>query len=501
MNPTVEEIVKVISSVNQRKRRDLVNKVFYQKKLSIEEFKMLFNLVEKKEWNDDGIDFFFSKNPSSSDLLWFVKSNAEKERLPLFNKIIEKKFSLEKSDMIEMLSSLEFDEYNEVDIDYFYNLNPNLQEVLLFSNLSKNTDSKLKVRNRFILKGLVKKSEEFIQLYNGYSELKFPESFLDYFFSFNPSLKELDDLKKVAVRENHEKIDKEKQKIIDSLNTERMSKRIAEKMALVPTLSNCKEREGKTKFFYLVEGINEKIKSTTHSKVETCPICMEEKNTFISCPYNNCQLGSSCYSVCTECHNESLEVQIKERNLPLTCDNCNFEILPTELVSERYSSQLEKTVEKYFLSVFPGAKNCSKANCNSLFTEDECDSSGHFLCNCKTSTCIECMESHKGMDCEAHKKQKKGDDAFFKLVHDPKSNFRPCPYCLVPTEKFDACDHINCKGCNRRWDWKLGKRIGRVHYSKRDGSEPRTYRVKGDINQRTGKVYKEYKGNVYNDFN
>ena len=49
------------------------------------------------------------------------------------------------------------------------------------------------------------------------------------------------------------------------------------------------------------------------------------------------------------------------------------------------------------------------------------------------------------------------DGEMLKLLNDPKSNIRRCPYCRVPTQRTEACFHMRCQLCQSEWNWKYGR--------------------------------------------
>ena len=240
----------------------------------------------------------------------------------------------------------------------------------------------------------------------------------------------------------------------------------------------------------------------------TCPVCQEESPTENMYRYQNCKCVD--HGICGNCLSDTLKQAIRGGDLPAKCPGgCHHGTLSTQdlmnlkTVAELNDEEIllyRKNLALHELRQIPEVSFCTTPDCINATYKSKLEEN-HFNCElCDQENCVGCGFPHFGKNCEMAAKERKGDDAFHKLVHDPKSNIRPCAHCLVPTQKSEACDHMTCKNCNQKWDWRLGKISNApLHYSKNDGSEPRTYRVPGDKNQRTGEEYTEYQENIEND--
>lgn len=87
-------------------------------------------------------------------------------------------------------------------------------------------------------------------------------------------------------------------------------------------------------------------------------------------------------------------------------------------------------------------------------------------------------------------------DLIFKKIPHPRDIHRPCPYCRTIYSKDDHCNHVKClnKTCpsaGKTWNFLSGKEDPKGIFDLHDRG-PRTYRVEGDLNYKTGEYYKEY---------
>jgi hypothetical protein len=133
----------------------------------------------------------------------------------------------------------------------------------------------------------------------------------------------------------------------------------------------------------------------------------------------------------------------------------------------------------------PPYRFCGNPECNRLITRGEVQN-GHYSCpTCHRETCFSCDHHHPGRSCAQFEADRAGDTAMQALLHDPASNIRPCPYCLVPTHRTEACYHMDCPNCGSRWNWQFGRlRQRSIETTWGDGrpepGPPRGYRVRGD---------------------
>ncbi|MBF0363316.1 MAG: ankyrin repeat domain-containing protein [Oligoflexia bacterium] len=292
----------------------------------------------------------------------------------------------------------------------------------------------------------------------------------------------------------------------------------------------------KYKYYLLSNDISNILEMTkldaTQKQQTFCQHCYDDKDTagFYKCPNPKCNTSNANYA-CKESWKEFIDQQIAQHEFPLHCVNpeCNEEIPitandPRFEIKDKMGNIIDATFLAYFNDLHPDSecKNCITPDCiNKIRKNKDCSSDGFYDCQfCGESYCYNCDDKpHKKMSCEEYKKEKllkqkhnEEEEITQKLLHDPRSNIRPCAYCGSLTQKTEdkdvvgdglksQCNHIVCanKSCNKKWDWEIGRYEERtdVKYSKRDGSEPRKFRLKGEVNQKTKQVYSDY--TVLND--
>lgn len=246
---------------------------------------------------------------------------------------------------------------------------------------------------------------------------------------------------------------------------------------------------------------------TKHIELVKCPLCLESgKAENPKYRFANCSEISHRFA-CDDCFPAFLKKAMVASECPLRCPNrCGGYLEVTDL--KRYaahpgSESLELIERKYvprllqkkLLNAAPERfKPCfGHPYCiNVIDLQTEIDTLAQVKCGaCDEVLCMGCFYVHPNDTCDAFQaKRKKEEKEDARRVHDPKSDEHPCPWCYVPTFKYDACDHMTCEQCKKTWDWLLGRTQGPNHYAR--PGEPRTYRVPGDINPKTGKVYTAY---------
>lgn len=84
------------------------------------------------------------------------------------------------------------------------------------------------------------------------------------------------------------------------------------------------------------------------------------------------------------------------------------------------------------------------------------------------------------------------------LMPHPRDFVRPCPYCLKLYDKDSACNHVICTNplCGEKINFLSGKSDPEGSHWDLYDRGPRTYRVKGDRNEKTGEIYQEYREGV-----
>jgi hypothetical protein len=469
----------------------------------------LYSEIGVISWTEKAIDTFLNFDPKPTIAQIVAFKNLSNDKVKIANKAYVGGHAKGPQDIIDLFSGIGDINWRDNAINTFFSFDPKptIAQIVAFRNLSNN---KRRISNEAYTRGHAKGPQEMIDLFSEMGVISWRDEAIDTFFSLEPTPKEAKAFMSLTSPEKRESIMRRLIPILEKETLSVLRVQIMEKLKEIPSAELCM-RKDKVKFIDLVEDISGVIDRTAfqndREKMELCPICLESKKRgeFYKCANDSCKVGKNCYAVCAGCLKDSIQLQLKEHHYPLSCDNCGDELLlPRDSLEKMNLSDQRKnfnrgTILAYHKKMFPITKNCVAPNCINRIREQDCDENGNFDCLCGMTTCFKCGESHKGITCQQHIKIKKGDEAFQNLVRDPRSNIRPCPHCEVPTEKSAACDHMTCKECGHKWDWRLGKKGDHpVHFSKTDGSEPRTYRVKDDIDPKTGKVYGTYKENVSN---
>ena len=229
------------------------------------------------------------------------------------------------------------------------------------------------------------------------------------------------------------------------------------------------------------------------SKLGQCSVCAgDQKEIVLSCLSDNCE-----YQVCTECE-PRFEAHIKDSKGGIfDCPVCSSK-LPLSRISEKRSDQdpaksaqadkiYIKTIRALHGNIFPASKDCRAENCQNRLDIGNIDpSTRHIACGaCGQTTCWDCGHDHRGIE-----KCADAVDMNLLQVHDPMSDIRPCPSCLTPIEKTEACDSMKCTSCETKFHWTDGLPMPEVSHTYNKG--PRRYRVQGDVNLAEGTIYTEY---------
>ena len=177
-----------------------------------------------------------------------------------------------------------------------------------------------------------------------------------------------------------------------------------------------------------------------------------------------------------------------------------------------YYRHLRGTEEDYAGAARPYVF-CGTDGCRALITPERVAENGHYHCGvCQQDHRYACNQNHIGMTCQEFADQGDGG-AMYRILHDPRSDVRPCPHCLAPTQRNLGCDHIHCQArveengrvrvCNRHWNWVFGGRPNTDGYeavpsSWSDGEIPRQYRVRGDAETEHTDFHRRYWENTGN---
>lgn len=278
-------------------------------------------------------------------------------------------------------------------------------------------------------------------------------------------------------------------------------------------------------------------------------ICSHDKNT--GC--DNCykQVYSVCsqkHTMCQNCIYNQFDNDLKEHMGIVKCCTCNEEIeaniiqkILNNLIKEADKQKKEKDKEKYEkalekynellekrqlekkISKDPNLKRCDYQNCKGYFSINKW---WFFF----TKTPI-CNKNKKHIHCKkCFRKKHKGEcmpefDEIIKRnreIRKKKNNnelqqwesegFKPCPKCLVITEKIRGCNHMTCGYCKHQWCWRCGATCfledpknteGANHYggtAEKPNSECRGKHQVLDKNEEDGNYFGISNGNFENDF-
>lgn len=216
---------------------------------------------------------------------------------------------------------------------------------------------------------------------------------------------------------------------------------------------------------------------------EKCPVCWGEikksEKIVLSCKH----------SFCKNCCYERIVEQIKtniEKIYCMTCPNPNSEIKKGNWGFFTKDQCLEILEEEGGKENFPTLKNqyeiwekrveVNNSKGNKKFCPHKIKIDGKIMdctgclekkennqysqCNiCENVFCFKCLrtkEEHKKKSCEEYLKQdEENDEKIFKK----NGTFKKCPYCNIPTQKNDGCNHMKCPHCGGQWCWLCGKKI------------------------------------------
>ncbi|KAI3665065.1 hypothetical protein L6452_43682 [Arctium lappa] len=209
------------------------------------------------------------------------------------------------------------------------------------------------------------------------------------------------------------------------------------------------------------EMINEIAKTSAYpsQKVEgqtaSCPICLcdvEDGYTLEGCNHEFCRM----------CLVDQCESAIKSHDgFPMRCahEGCNAMILLVDLKSLLLAEKMDELFKAslgYFVGCSGGKyRFCPSPDCPSVYAVAEDGDSGRpFTCGaCSVETCTRChLEYHPFLTCERYMEFKRDPDSSLKEWMKGKEEVKKCPVCGWTIEKFDGCNHVECR-CGRHICW------------------------------------------------
>lgn len=299
-------------------------------------------------------------------------------------------------------------------------------------------------------------------------------------------------------------------------------------------------------------GFQQIILGDLESKEGTCLQCFADncghnKNTKCDKCYK--QVYSVCsqkHTMCQDCIYDQFDNDLKNNQRIIKCcaKGCKEEIkaniiqkILNNLIEEankqkkeEYKEQLEKynncleerQLEKK-INKDPNLRRCDYPNCKGYFSINKC---WFFF----TKTPI-CNKNKKHIHCKKCFRKKHKDECILEFdeiikrnreIREKKNNnklqqwdsegFKPCPKCLVITEKTSGCNHMTCSYCKHQWCWRCGATCflddpenteGANHYggtAEKPNSECRGKHEVSDRNEEDGNYFGISNGNFENDF-
>ncbi|MBF0361229.1 MAG: hypothetical protein HQK49_09470 [Oligoflexia bacterium] len=551
--PTPIQILNLVSLVSPSQNEEIMKKVIQKKIITGPEnfiFKDTNNDTNNKKqiFSATFLDWFFSFSnpyPTLKQVMELISMSADGKQqneiknrtLNLNGGIILKKegsFAQNFLTFYENKSDLILDDAMIAQFLSFNNPSPTIEQVLAFVRLAKpeqQTNIKRLAYNKF---NLVKNPQDFVTLFSNINEISNPpanndeqnledtiiESLGSWFFNSTP----LPTLKQVLSLINLTRNNKQKKVIQDlaikyGIVTEESIKMFDVLQTLknnldveISTASNNfkksneyqKALEIQKATLSLLKEKNGEIKETGKTDTSECPICFGDETKL-------CNLSCS-HKLCKNCAVNYFNLKLNARE-SLNCPNKGCQHLATwEEIKNIFQESVEgcnkeqELNNKYSkvllddLSILLsklGYFHCPGNDCSMLFKKDI--NSGPQECEfCKTTSCHKCGEAHNHeVTCHDNQQLKSGD-LFYRLVHDPYYFYRPCPTvnCGGVLSKADkACDQVVCSSCKQSVHLVRGKSNLNTDYTYTTYGEyanPRRYRVPGDINMITGKIYTTY---------
>ena len=190
---------------------------------------------------------------------------------------------------------------------------------------------------------------------------------------------------------------------------------------------------------------------------------------------------------------------------------------------EKYNNCLEERQLEKKINKDPNLRRCDYPNCKGYFSINKwwffftktpiCNKNKEHI-HCKK--CFrkkhkgECMpEFDEFIERNREIKKKKTNN---ELHDNDPEGYKPCPKCLVITEKISGCNHMTCLYCKHQWCWRCGATCflddpknteGANHYggtAEKPNSECRGKHEASDKNEEDGNYFGISNGNFENDF-
>ncbi|KAL7917774.1 hypothetical protein ACQKWADRAFT_274179 [Trichoderma austrokoningii] len=198
------------------------------------------------------------------------------------------------------------------------------------------------------------------------------------------------------------------------------------------------------------------VKKSSSSEME-CPSCFcdAEDPIRMSCGHVYC---SDCFiQMCEAQKTATGEFRlccVKATDARGTICQKSFSLseIQEHLPAEAFEAVLEKSFESYVSRHATDFTYCQTPNCDQVYriSPPDCERPSTFTCKkCLVSICTFCHSSHPGKPCDKAKK----------IVRNVLSNetkkalgIKSCPKCSMMIEKWDGCNHINCK-CGAHICW------------------------------------------------
>ena len=187
----------------------------------------------------------------------------------------------------------------------------------------------------------------------------------------------------------------------------------------------------------------------------TCPICLCEVE-------DGYQLEGCSHFFCRLCLVEQCDSAIKNLDsFPVCCahQGCKVPILLTDLKSLLSTEKLEElfraSLAAFVVSSRGTYRFCPSPDCPSVYRVADSATFGEpFVCGaCYAETCTRChLEYHPYLSCEKYREFKEDPDSSLKEWCKGKDQVKTCPVCGYTIEKFDGCNHVECK-CGRHVCW------------------------------------------------
>ena len=187
----------------------------------------------------------------------------------------------------------------------------------------------------------------------------------------------------------------------------------------------------------------------------TCPICLcdiEDAYQLEGCGHKFCRL----------CLVEQFDSAIKNQDsFPLCCahEGCNSPFLVTDLKSlltgEKLDELFRSSLAAFVASSGGTYRFCPSPDCPSIYQVAEPGTPEKlFVCDsCFAETCTSChLEHHPYLSCEKYREFKEDPDSSLKEWRRGKENVKNCPNCGHTIEKWEGCNHIECR-CGKHICW------------------------------------------------